>query len=75
MYVFSVVFCGSAVYQKLYLPMEDVTICILKLRLYLLYDKDINKAVYNRLWKHTNSGLSMTVGFIFGSLCFLRMVH
>ena len=41
---------------------------------YLLCDTDIN-AAYNRLWNHANSGLSMTVGFRFGSLCSLRMVH
>jgi hypothetical protein len=28
-----------------------------------LYDRDANNAADNRLWKHTNRGSSMTVGF------------
>jgi hypothetical protein len=43
--------------------------------IYLLYDTDINNAAYDKLWNYTNSGSSVTVGFRFGNLCSLRMVH
>jgi hypothetical protein len=49
----------------MYFKIEAVPLC----------DKDINNVAYNRLWNHTNSGSSMPVGFAFGSLCYVRLLH
>ena len=40
-----------------------LTVCILKYRMYLSCDRDINNAAYSRLWNHTNSGPLMTILF------------
>ena len=41
------------------------TLCVLKQRLYILWDRDINSLAFNTLWNLTNTGSSVTVGFRF----------